>query len=97
MGVQEIGSLREEEFRDGELTRCKVQQMGRSRDGELRRWGVHKMASSRDREFRRWGVHEMGIVADREIRYKCLTRAVFCVAKAQDTKDAAKQRLSGLY
>ena len=39
----------------------------------------------------------MGIVADREFRYKCLTRAVFCVAKAQDTKDAATQRLSGLY
>ena len=38
----------------------------------------------------------MGIVADREFRYKCLTRAVFCVAKAQDTKDAATQRLSGL-
>ena len=55
------------------------------------------MGRSRDGELRRWGVHEMGIVADREFRYKCLTRAVFCVAKAQDTKDAAKQRLSGLF
>ena len=70
--------------------------MGKSGDGGFTRWGVQQMASSRDREFRRWGVHEMGIVADREFKYKCLTRAVFCVAKAQDTKDAAKQRLSGL-
>ena len=32
-----------------------------------------------------------------ELSYKGLTRAVFCVAKAHDAKDAAKQRLSALY
>ena len=32
-----------------------------------------------------------------ELSYQGLTQAVFCVPKAQDTKDAAKQRLSDMY
>ena len=72
--------------------------MGSSRDREFRTWGL------RDGEFRIWGVHEMGSSGDgdfsrlgvQELSYKGLTRAVFCVAKAQDTKDAASQRLSCL-
>ena len=32
-----------------------------------------------------------------ELSYQGLTRAVFCVAKAQDAKHAAKQRVSDLY
>ena len=63
--------------------------MGSSGYGEFTRWGVQEMGSSGDGDFSRLGVQELS--------YKGLTRAVFCVAKAQDTKDAAKQRLSGLY
>ena len=59
------------------------------------------MGSLTDKKFSRWGVHEMVIVVDREFRSKAtrvyhVTRAVFCVAKAQDTKNAATQRLSAL-
>ena len=46
------------------------------------------MGSSGDGDFSRFGVQELS--------YKGLTRAVFCVAKAQDAIDAAKQRLSAL-
>ena len=51
------------------------------------------MGSSGDGEFMRWGIQEMGV---QELSYQGLTRAVFCVAKAQDTKHAAKQRVSDL-
>ena len=47
------------------------------------------MKSSRDGDCSIYGVHELS--------YKGLTRIVFCIAKAHDTKDAAKQRLSDLY
>ena len=46
------------------------------------------MGSSRDGDCYRYGVQELS--------YKGLTRAIFWVAKAQDRKDATKQRLSGL-
>ena len=47
------------------------------------------MGSSRDGDCSTKGVQELS--------YNGLTRTVFCAAKAQDTKDAAKHRLSGLY
>ena len=75
--------------------------MGGSRDGEFMLQGVYEMGSSRDEEFMRWGVYEMGSLGDEEFMrwvklLQGLTRAVFCVAKAQDTKHAAKQRVSDL-
>ena len=70
-----------------------VQEMGSSGDEQFIRWGVYEMGSSGDGEFMRWGIQEMGV---QELSYYCLTRAVFCVAKAQDTKHAAKHRVSDL-
>ena len=84
-----MGSSGDGSSGDGEFRRRRVQQMESSRVGELRRRRVQQMGSSGDGEFRRWGVQDLS--------YQGLTRAVFCVAKAQDTKDAAKQRLSALY
>ena len=63
-------------------------------DGEFMRWRVQDMRSSGDGEFMRGGIQEMGV---QELSYYGLTRAVFCVAKAKDTKHAAKQRVSDLF
>ena len=46
---------------DGEFTRCRVQQMGRSGDGEL---SVEEMGNSGDGNFTRWRVQEMGSSRD---------------------------------
>ena len=45
-------------------------------------------------EFTGWGVQSIGSSG---LSNKGVTLAVFCVAKAQDTKDAAKHRLNGLF
>ena len=82
-GVQEMRCLWDGEFR----------RWGSLWDGEFTRWGVQEMGSLGDEEFMRWGVYEMGV---QRLSYQGLTRAVFCVAKAQDTKHAAKQRVSDL-
>ena len=100
MGIHEIRSSEDRVIRDGEFRRWGVYEMGSLADGKFTRSGVDEMG-----EFGRWGFHEMGSSRDwdcsrqrvQELSYKCLTRAVFCAAKAQDTKDAAKQRLSGLF
>ena len=89
-----MGSSGDGEVRRCELRRQGVQEMGSSGDEEFMRWGVYEMGSLGDGEFMRWGIQEMGV---QELSYQGVTRAVFCVAKAQDTKHAAKQRVSDLY
>ena len=79
-----MGSLADEEFMI-----WGVQEMGSLGDEEFKTWGVQEMRNLGDEEFMRWGVQE--------VSYLGLTRAVFFLAKAQDTKDAAKQRLSDLF
>ena len=71
------------EFRRRGVQEKGVREFGSSLASEFRGWGVREFGS------RRWGIQEMGISIYWRVQLQGLTRAAFCVAKAQDAKDAA--------